>query len=202
MGQATDNAKPPDRNRSPYPRVKGSVEILCAEIGFRFERPMERPEVLVSFVAVLVGVLSEIHQTQQHIAKLPGVLEKAPSVGSAQAIECANSMVSASTREALISAAADLHALCRELNPEETYPTDHLIDMASSCASAVRCGLEMPSGLGSRHAAEAASHIWRHRYGVTLEDSYTPRWRKDWACAMFERALLRLALNSLKHSDD
>ena len=42
----------------------------------------------------------------------------------------------------------------------------------------------------SRHAAEAASHIWRLKYGVGLHDSLTPSWEHEWARVMFQRAML------------
>jgi hypothetical protein len=94
----------------------------------------------------------------------------------------------------MIASAALVHNLCHELNPEDAYPTNHTIDMLSSCASAIRFGLEKPCR--SRHAADAAGHIWKQRYGLRLFDSFTPAWQKDWTRVQLQEAILRLALEA------
>lgn len=71
-------------------------------------------------------------------------------------------------------------------------PCDHLLDMLSSCASAIRFGLEKPCT--SRYAAAAANHIWSHLYGVHLFDQFTDEWQKDWARAQLQAAITGLAL--------
>ena len=84
----------------------------------------------------------------------------------------------------MIDEAAKVHDFIHSVSSDEDYPCDHLIDMLSSCVSAIRFGLEKPCF--SRHAASAATHIWRHRYGVTLEDEFTYGWAKDWTRAMLQ----------------
>jgi hypothetical protein len=90
----------------------------------------------------------------------------------------------------------ELHMFIDEVNPDDAYPTDHLIDMLNSCVSAARFGLEIPCH--SRHAASAAGHVWEQRYGITCQDGHTSRWKKDWARAKFQDALVLLWLSSLK----
>lgn len=169
-------------------RQKGPIEILAEEIGFRFERSMERQDILVSFVSVLVGQIAEMRETQARIADLTG---NAPSSDSAEVLARASALLAISDHEKMIEASVGLHNFIHEVAPDDAYPCDHLIDMVSSCVSAIRFGLETPCR--SRHAAEAASHIWRFRYGITLEDCFTPAWRKDWTRAQLQRAILALA---------
>ena len=174
-------------------RQKGSVEILCEEIGFRFERAMERQDIFVSFVSMLVSQVSEMRAMQERIADLT---KKTPSTDSAEVVARAQSLLAISDRAKMIEAAAGLHNYIHEVAPEDAYPCDHLIDMASSCVSAIRFGLETPCH--SRHAAEAASHIWRLRYGISLEDQYTSAWRKDWTRAMLQLAILALVPHAVR----
>lgn len=163
----------------------GPVEILCKEIGQRFEPDMETVAMLRAFVAVLVGQVDEIKLWQQATAHLT---QKAPSANAQEAINLAQIMLGQSDTEQLMLRAAEVHAFCSLANPDEAYPTDHLIDMISSCASAIRFGLEKPCH--SRHAAGAASHIWQQQYGVRVSDSISPSWEHDWARIMFGRAML------------
>jgi hypothetical protein len=154
-------------------REKGPVEILCKEIDFRFERHMEAALILVAFVRVLVSEVADIRQMHASIAGITKTLTLADP-------------------DAMICRAAEAHAFIRGVAPEDAYPCDHLIDMLSSCVSAIRFGLEKPCH--SRHAAQAANHIWKHKYGVSLFDNFTPAWQKDWARAMLQEAVLSLAL--------
>ena len=101
-------------------------------------------------------------------------------------------MLALKNRQALIDGAAEVHSFIHEVEGSEDGPCDHLIDMLSSCVSAIRFGLEKPCH--SRHAAAAASHIWKHLYGVSLFDSFTPEWEKDWARAQLQEAILRRAI--------
>ncbi len=101
-------------------------------------------------------------------------------------------MLTLTDHDAMICRAAEAHAFIREVAPEDAYPCDHLIDMLSSCVSAIRFGLEKPCH--SRHAAKAANHIWKHKYGVKLFDNFTPAWQKDWSRAMLQEAILSLAI--------
>lgn len=165
-------------------RPQGPVEILCKEIGYPFDKRLEKPDVLVAFVRVLVSHVAQMRALQEQIKDVTG---KAPSAGSAEVLARTLDMLAANDPETLIPKAAAVHELSDELNPDEAYPTDHLIDMLSSCASAIRFGLEVPCH--SRHAAEAANHVWKRLYGVSLFDSFTPAWEKDWACAQFRAAV-------------
>lgn len=163
----------------------GAVEILCKEIGFRYERGMETPAMLVAFTRVLVGEVEEMREWMGHTTKLTG---KAPSVESGNVLARVKTMLDAPDTKALLISAAAAHDYIHSVHSDEDYPTDHFIDMLSSCVSAVRFGLEMPCH--SRHAASAAQHIWRLRYGVTLHDSFNSAWENDWARAMLTRAIL------------
>lgn len=165
--------------------VPGAIEILCKEIGFRYEPGMETVAMLRAFVTVLIGKVDEMRGWQQATAHLT---KKAPSENAAEAISLAYLMVGQIDPEKLKERAAAVHDFCHIANPEESYPTDHMIDMISGCASAIRFGLETPCH--SRHAAEAASHIWRLKYGVSLHDSFTSAWEHDWARCMLQRAML------------
>lgn len=170
---------------------KGSVRILCDEIGFRFDPRLERPEVLVAFVRELVSEVAELRDMAQTISHLTG---KPPSEGSASALAVAEAMLSVDNVRAWIGGAAMLHDACGRLNPEDACPTDHLIDMLSSCASAIRFGLEDRGELGfsSRHAASAASHVWKQVYGVSRFDSETPAWEHEWARGKLLSAIISL----------
>jgi hypothetical protein len=168
-------------------RQKGPVEILCEEIDFRFERSMERHDIFVSFVSMLVRQVSEMREMQERIADLT---KKSPSPDSAEVLIRAQALLAIRDRKKMVEASAGLHNFIHEVAPEDAYPCDHLIDMLSSCVSAIRFGLETPCH--SRHAAEAASHIWRLRYGLTLEDRYTSEWRKDWTRTLLQLAILAL----------
>lgn len=174
-------------------REVGPVETLCQEIKFRFQRPMETQTVLIAFVRELVATVAEDRDLRVRIAEM--VISPAPSEASGVVLDAAVKML---TSDEPIGAAAELHDLAHELNPEDAYPTDHVIDMLSSCASAIRFGLESPCQ--SRHAAEAAHHVWRQHYGVSLEDSHTPHWWHDWARSMMEQALVALAAPPTSHA--
>lgn len=177
---------------------KGPVQILCEEIGFPFDRRMERADILVAFVAELVAVVRHSRETTQIIAKVTGV---PPSEDSGAVLTLCEAMLGAGSPPAIIKAASAVHEACSRLNPEEAYPTDHLIDMLSSCASALRFGLEKPCQ--SRHAADAADHVWSQTYGVSLFDKYTPEWSNSWARSKLQEAILGLAVrDELRSRDD
>lgn len=161
-----------------------AIEILCKEVGYRFDKRMETPAMLVAFVRVLVQHVSQMREMEGRLTKFTG---KTPSPDSADALSRVQEMLDGPL-ELMIPTCASLHDLCHKLNPEDAYPTDHLIDMLSSCVSAIRFGLGIPCH--SRHAASAAQHIWKHLYGVHLFDSFTPAWEKDWICAQLQDAIL------------
>lgn len=172
---------------SPRFAEKGVVRKLCDEIGFSWDERLERVDVLVAFVSQLVGEIDFSRAMQERIGSMGG---KAPSEGSAEALAAAKEMLAGTDRAELIERAASLHDACDRLNPEDAYPTDHLIDMLSSCASAIRFGLELPCM--SRHAAAACSHVWKQVYGVSRFDSCTPAWEHDWARRKLTEALISL----------
>jgi hypothetical protein len=173
---------------SPSP-TRGPVRVLCDEIGFPWDPRLERRDLFIAFVRQLVGEIDHIRFVQALVEKMGG---KGPSAGSATAILRALAMLAEPTWDGLVTAAASLHDVCDELNPEDAYPTDHLIDMVSSCASAIRFGLCEHLGIGSRHAAAAAQHVWGQLYGISLFDSQTPAWEKSWARQVFTTALISL----------
>lgn len=177
-------------------REKGPVEVLCKEIDFPFDRSMEVVPIFVAFVRQLVGAIDHDRAMQASIASVTG---SAPSDESAEALRLAEEMLAADEPKELIARAAVLHDFDHSNNPEDG-PCDHLIDMLGSCASAIRFGLEKPCH--SRHAASAAQHIWRRRYGIRLEDSITPHWSKHWARIQLQNAITGLALAGAQSAKD
>ena len=176
--------------RDPQPALpgKGPVRVLCDEIGFTFHPGIERADVFIAFVGRLVEAVEEQRWMQAAIAEKAG--GKPPSEGSAEIMRLAVEMLKGTEAPDLYARAAAVHGRADELNPETAYPTDHLIDMLVSCASAIRFGLEMPCR--SRHAAAAANHVWAQRYGVSLFDSHTPDWEKAWARSKLLAAIVSL----------
>lgn len=171
---------------------KGAVRILCDEIGFPFDRRLERKEVLIAFVRELV---EEVEDKRLMTGKIAHVLAHKPSEASLEVLALAKTMIADGT----VESAAAVHDAAHPLNPEDAYPTDHYIDVLSSCASAVRFGQEMPCH--SRHAASAAQHVWKFLYGVSRFDGYTPAWEKDWACKIMQRALIALATDAFSKAE-
>lgn len=169
---------------------KGPVRILCDEIEFPFERRLETVPILVAFVARLVHEVASGRAFEERISHLTG---KPPSAASAEAVRLAEAMLTGATPEEIIAGAKKVHDFGRVRNPDEG-PSDHTLDMLSSCASALRFGLEQPCV--SRHAASAAGHIWRRKYGVTLHDDLTPHWEKHWARVQLQNAITDLALSN------
>jgi hypothetical protein len=167
---------------------KGPIRILCEEIGLRFHKRLETPEMLVAFVAVLVSEVDSMRRMSALLAERIG--SEAPSGASDIVLTAATEMLGQKSITSLIEAAGVVHSLCHEHNPDDAYPTDHVINMLSGCASAIRFGLETPCR--SRHAASAAEHIWSQRYGISLFDEATPRWERDWARAKFVEGVVSL----------
>lgn len=175
-------------------RKRGPVETLCREIGFRFSHAMESPRIFVAFVSVLVTEVGDMRKMQASLAE--AVTTKAPSSDSAEVLRRVNELLSITRPAEMIERAATVHGFIHEVAPDDARPCDHLIDMLSSCVSAVRFGLEIPCH--SRHAAEAASHIWKHRYGISLFDEFTSNWKHDWTRAKLQEAILGIALHAFK----
>lgn len=165
----------------------GPIEILCDEIGVRFHPRLESPEMLVAFVSVMVGHISHMRYIQTHVGRMGG--EK-PSPESEEVLTRVEAMLASNDPDGLIQKAAEIHSYIHQVAPDDVEPCDHLIDMLSSCVSAIRFGLEKPCQ--SRHAAEAASHVWRHQYGIRLFDSFTSGWQEEWARAQFHEAMISM----------
>lgn len=170
-------------------RNHGPVETLCREIEFPWRAELERTDVFISFVRSLVREVSDMRCMQSSIAHLTLIT---PSKESGKVLALSNKMLAFHESETadMIKMAARVHDLCHELNPDEKTPTDHLIDMYSSCASAIRFGLE--TSCSSRHAASAAQHVWERKYGLQLFDGHTPAWEKEWARSKMTDAIIAL----------
>lgn len=183
--------EPSPTQEHPLLRQVGPVEGLCKEIGYPFDLRMERFDLFMAFVGQLVAQVRERRELDICLAQHLGV--EAPPNPADEVLSQAKIMLLASDRAAAIIYAEDLHDMAHLLNPDEAVPTNHLIDMLSSCASAVRFGLGGGSqGFGSRHAAAAASHVWERTYGVTRGDRYTGAWRHDWTRQKLTEAMISL----------
>lgn len=165
---------------------KGPIEILCKEIGLQFDKRLESPEMLVAFVSVLVGHVAEMRHIRGVLAD--ALVSGGPSTDSERVLKRVQHMLTASEPPLLIKRAESIHRLIHQVAPDDAETCDHLIDMLSSCVSAIRFGLEKPCQ--SRHAAEAANHIWRHVYRVGRFDGFTSGWQKEWARAQFHDAMI------------
>jgi hypothetical protein len=170
---------------------RGPVRILCDEIGFPFDRRLEREDLFIAFVAQLVEEIGESRYLAERIGPYTG---KPPSEASAGVLDVARAMVSRDlglSRAARLGLTRTIHGRSDEINPDDpTHSCDHVVDMLSSCASAIRFGLEWPCH--SRHAAEAANHVWKHVYGVSRFDGNTPSWQHEWARSKLQAAIISL----------
>jgi hypothetical protein len=172
--------------------ARGPVRVLCDEIGFQFSPGMENPRLLVAFIRTLVLEVAEIRDLAERLKDVLG--RDGPSAGSGQMLNKVLDMLNGGDVVAMVEQCAGLHELAHQLNPDDAYPTDHLIDMLSSCVSGIRFGCDTGRwGVGSRHAAEAAQHVWGRKYGVSLFDAHTPRWQHDWTRHKLREALISLA---------
>ena len=167
---------------------EGPIEILCKEIGFRFDKKLESVNTLVSFVSVLVSEISRMRWVDEKCVPMTG---KEPTENSAKAITLISEVLSRQDRDLLIKGAAEVHGFVNRVTPDEG-PRDHMVDMVSSCASAIRFGLERPCR--SRHAAAAANHIWQHVYGIRTFDCFTGNWQKEWTRAKLHQAMIERLL--------
>lgn len=177
-------------------REKGPVEILCKEIDFRFDPRMETTEIFASFVSVLAETVATMMAWQTKLAEVVTVGQ--PSDAAVETLARVRRMLAAPPGD-MVQLAALAHDYTHEFGSDDAYPADHHTDMLSSCISAIRFGLEKPCR--SRHAAEAASHIWRRRYGVTLFDNFTSNWQHDWTRAQMQEAILQCHLRSVAKQD-
>lgn len=162
-------------------KEQGPVEILCQEIGATYTNNMESTSILVTFISVLVDEIDCMVLMDHHIADLTGKEVPNETYG---AIEIVRKLLTISDRVLLIEGASRAHDT---VTVHDEGPCNHYVDMLSSCVSAIRFGLEAPCR--SRHAAEAASHVWKQKYGITLFDKHSPAWGRQWACVKFYEAL-------------
>lgn len=121
---------------------KGPIQILCDEIGFHFDRRIETTAILNAFVSVILSHVVDICSTQGIIHKKAG--GKAPSQDSAEALRLTWNMLACKDDARLAKLCTEIHDLCHQINPDEG-PCDHLVDMVSSCVSAIRFGIEKQS---------------------------------------------------------
>jgi hypothetical protein len=177
----SDRAKAACRPESP-----GPVEILCREIRYPFTQELEQPSVLIAFVRVLVGEISDMVTWRSVISR--GFSEEGfGTLEATRPLDAVKALL-----EQFPMPPGNREQMCAELHNGLLYtpdagPCNHLIEMLSSCVSAIRFGLEMPCH--SRHAAAASDHIWKHKYGVRLFDGCTSDWQKDWARRKLTEAL-------------
>lgn len=168
--------------------MRGPVQILCDEIGFPFDSRLERADVLVAFVAELVGDIGSRRSLHECIAAYTA---KPPSEAGGKALDLARRMVRPGVDvEERRQIASRIHNISHGEGFDCLDDGDHDVDMLASCASAIRFGLETPCR--SRHAADAADHVWKQTYGVSRFDRMTPAWRKDWACQKLQSAIISL----------
>ncbi|MBL3600660.1 MAG: hypothetical protein JMN25_12465 [gamma proteobacterium endosymbiont of Lamellibrachia anaximandri] len=162
-------------------KEQGPIEILCEEIDATFTKNMESISILIAFTSVLVSEIEGMVRSAKTIAHLTGeeVLDE-----TEETIDIVKSVLIHSDREELIEAASKAHL---NVTVPDEGPCNHYIDMLSSCVSAIRFGLEQPCR--SRHAADAADHIWKRKYGISLFDRHTSTWRKQWTRDKFYEAL-------------
>lgn len=181
----------PEGRSIPTQREAGPVQVLCKEIGFNFDRRLERDDVFLAFIRELVEEVHDAHRMASSISEFTG---KPASEAAGPLIDVARSMVatdlglSPKARENLARHICDR---AHEVNPDDPgHSCDHLVDMLSSCAAAVWFGLETPCR--SRHAANAAQHVWERVYGVSRFDSQTSDWQKSWARTKLQSAIVSL----------
>ena len=163
---------------------RSAIQILCDEIGADYFKEFEGMQVLVSFVSVLVDEIGDKMETDRIIAHLTGINT---SVKAGECLNIVKSLLLITDENKMIDECAKAHLTVTVHDPS---PCDHYVDMLSSCVSALRFGLEKPCQ--SRHAAEAASHIWKHKYNIGLFDEHSSRWQKDYSNAMLKKAIARL----------
>ncbi|MEO8663491.1 MAG: hypothetical protein ABI693_33860 [Bryobacteraceae bacterium] len=85
---------------------KGPIEILCKEIGFRFDKGLETPEMLMAFVSVLVAHIAEMRWLKQECVSMGAI---APSADSEEVLKRVLQMLAANDQEGLKSKAAEIH---------------------------------------------------------------------------------------------
>jgi hypothetical protein len=169
----------------------GPVRILCDEIGFPFDPRLEREDVFLAFVGELIEEVAQAHRMAVDIQPFTG---KPASAHAGEMVAVARSMVARDlglSREAREKVARSICDRAHEVNPDDPgHKCDHLVDMLASCAAAVWFGLQWPCR--SRHAAEAAQHVWAQVYGVSRFDDHTPAWKKEWARSKLQSAIISL----------
>ncbi len=164
---------------------KGPVEILCHEIAFDFNPELENMDILFLFVSVLVGHISDMRNIQVQIVKMTN---NPPSDASGIILDKVRDLLKVDNVPDAIDMAAAIHTEAHTANPDE-FNSDKLIDLLSSCVSAIRFGLELPCH--SRHAASAAGDVFRKVYGIGRYDGFSAKWQKDWIHAQMHKAVFK-----------
>lgn len=167
----------------PLRKDAGPMESLCHEIGFEFDKRLEQERYLVAFVTALVSEICTMRGFEEQLSTV--TLQGPPSNDSALVLERVYEMLLSGDLKA---ASAAVHDFIDTVHSDEAYPTDHLIDMLSSCVSAIRFGLEVPCR--SRHAANAAQHVWRRLYGCSRSDRHSSKWEYEWARSKLLEAII------------
>ncbi len=152
--------------------ARGAIEILCKEINAIFTQNMESTAVLVGFISAIVSEIDGMVRTARQLSQIIG--EDVPDE-TEEALEAVKNVLKHSNREELIKAEARAR---RTVYVLDEGPCNHYVDMLSSCLSAIKFGLERPCL--SRHPADAADHVWKRKYGISLFDRHTSAWRKQW----------------------
>lgn len=159
------------------------VKALCDEIEFDYTEDMERSEVFISFVKVLVDQIRDMREIQVRIVRMTN---KPPSELSLEVLKKVDEMLCFSDVDAMIVKAQKINnTLCFEHGE-----IDRLGEMLQGCVSAIQFGLKKPCR--SRHAAHAADYVWKNRYGITCFDKFTSGWCHEWARAQMTEALSKL----------
>lgn len=148
------------------------------------EESLETTAVLVCFVAALVEEVGEMMGSARRIAHVTG---RGVSDECYEALNTVGELLEIENKDDIIKASAEAH---RTVTVQEGGPYDHYMDMLSSCVSALRFGLVTPCS--SRHAAAAADHIWKQKYGITLFDKHSNGWGKRWAKSKFYESFGKL----------
>jgi len=168
-------------------KQRGVIQVLCEEIGVNYISSLETDKVLIEFVSVLVGEIEDMIWTSNQIAHLT---DNPVSKDASNALKAVQEILCLSSAYDIVGACVVAHSGMCYIDDEG--PCDHYIGMLSSCVSALRFGLEKERPFSSRHAAAAADHVWKRRYGVSLFDKHSNKWGKDWAADKFHEAMANL----------
>lgn len=157
--------------------MKKAVEILCDEVGVEFKPEFETVENLVMFISLLVDEIDGMMEVKNILSKHTG---KELSKDATEHLCEVRKLLDLRDVESIIHQAQIIHNRYIE-------PLDIHIQMLDSCVSGLRFGLKEPCR--SRHAAHAADYVWEKKYGISLFDKFTSKWRKDWTACKLRKVL-------------